>query len=81
MEPVGADRHVVVLHSRTMDLRNPLGIRYAAVLGVVLGFFGYLAVVPLARKSSVGAAFEPSGTVGVELDEVERGTVDKESLS
>ncbi|QHN15698.1 nitrate reductase [Gordonia amarae] len=44
---------------------------YAAVLGVVLGFVGYLAVVPLARKSSIGAAFEPSGTLGVELDEIE----------
>ncbi|QBJ96050.1 allantoin permease [Rhodococcus sp. ABRD24] len=44
---------------------------YAAVLGVVLGFAGYFAILPLARRSSLGSTFVPSGTTGEELAELE----------
>ncbi|KAF0964731.1 hypothetical protein MLGJGCBP_02129 [Rhodococcus sp. T7] len=43
---------------------------YAAVLGIALGFVGYFAILPFARRSSLRSTFVPSGTLGEELAEL-----------
>ncbi|WP_168589181.1 NCS1 family nucleobase:cation symporter-1 [Saccharopolyspora sp. ASAGF58] len=47
---------------------------YASVLGIALGFVLYLALMPLARRSSIGASFAPIGELGEENNEVLKAT-------
>jgi NCS1 family nucleobase:cation symporter-1 len=44
--------------------------QYAALFGIALGFFGYLAVSPFVRHSRCAAMIEPVGDKGVELAEL-----------